>query len=182
MHSVGCVCMHLPTGLKVDSSFCRFSYLLSQCKYRSLAPPLSCFELHSAFSSTRLVSFHSCASFCLQGCNVDIPKQLQQQTPTSQCGGLTLFDCCLWHVLSMRCWWPVSAYVCCICAMVSTEVQLPGPGTLVVVTSMCRGGVSSFLNPLHVTFHERSPLRTLLYSVAAAVYRWHFGDVVLHAG
>lgn len=38
-------------------------YLLSQCKHRSLAPPPSWSELHSAFSWTRIASFHSCASF-----------------------------------------------------------------------------------------------------------------------
>lgn len=41
------------------------SYLLSQCKHRSLAPPPNCSELHSAFSSTRIASVHSCASFFL---------------------------------------------------------------------------------------------------------------------
>lgn len=57
------------------------SYLLSQCKYRSLAPPPSCLELHSAFSSARLASFRSCASFCPLGCAADITEQpLQAST------------------------------------------------------------------------------------------------------
>lgn len=57
-------------------------YLLSQCKHRSLAPPPSWSELHSAFSWTRIASFHSCASFlfpcccCLQVRRVGIARQL----------------------------------------------------------------------------------------------------------
>lgn len=60
-----CVSVHLPSGLKVARVHrAEPSYLLSQCKYQSLAPPLSCcWELRSAFSSTPLVSSRSCASF-----------------------------------------------------------------------------------------------------------------------
>lgn len=57
-----CLRACVPGAESCQGSSCT-SYLLSRCKYQSVAPPLSrCWELHSAFSSTLLVSSRSCAS------------------------------------------------------------------------------------------------------------------------
>ena len=85
------------------------SYLLSQCKYQSLAPPLSCCELHSAFSSTRLVSSRSCVSCCLQGCTVDIPEQLQQSPCVIMAWPCCCSCCC--------CCWSGTACLLCMCQL-----------------------------------------------------------------
>lgn len=79
------------------------SYLLSQCKYRSLAPPPSCLELRSAFSSARLASFHSCASFLPSGLRAGHPRAA---AASLDCATRT---CRLWHALV--CCRSLSAYV-----------------------------------------------------------------------
>lgn len=111
-------------------AFCRPPYLLSQCKYRSLAPPLSCCELHSAFSSTRLASFRSCASFfLLRAAHWTFPCSSDRHPCASQCGGLS--SCC-WRA-NMSCLAPDGLRV-------SACFQLPVPTSpVVVVTSMNRG-------------------------------------------
>lgn len=114
------VCTYCQLGLKLSGFILADpSYLLSQCKYQSLAPPPSCCELHSAFSSTRLVSSRSCASYFLLraarwtfSCSRPPPPRTAAARPRSAAVSL-------WHV------WPslrrrrrrcsVSAYVCCIC-------------------------------------------------------------------
>lgn len=116
--SAACVCTYLQTRLEVDRvDSANPPYLLSQCKYQSLAPPLSCCELHSAFSSTRLVSSRSCASFSPQGCTVDIPEQLQPSSSTSHSGGLSplcycVIVACLALALLLIGIWPMLRVLC----------------------------------------------------------------------
>lgn len=122
-------------------AFCRPPYLLSQCKYQSLAPPLSCCELHSAFSSTRLASFRSCASFFLLRA-AGHSRAAATDTPAlhSAAACPRVVDALICHV---------SPPMVCLCLRASSYPFQP-----LWWWRLWTGAGFCFLNPLQVTYRD----------------------------